>query len=218
MVRVLLAALLAWAGVAPVGMARGDDAVPTAVPVAAPLELELGGTVVRVPAPEGYVRLSERDPERLDAMRTLGSPANRVVEVLVHADDLARMQERRPPARMVLQVQVLKRGERDVFSPRRWAKMRADLIAEMAELQRVNAGVAMGTYGDDPESVRQWMWAPNPTALGTGGTVNLVAITRLERRVVYLVGMHDVPAQDTGLPEAQRAFDAFVDATLRVNR
>jgi hypothetical protein len=34
---------------------------------------------------------------------------------------------------------------------------------------------------------------------------------------VYLVGMRDVPAQDTGVPEAQREFDAFVDATLRAN-
>lgn len=193
-------------------------AADSAAPVAPrPLELELGGTVVRIPAPEGYVRLSERDPERLDAMRTLGSPANRVVEVLVHADDLARMQARMAPVRMVLQVQVLKRSERDVFSPRRWSKMRANLIREMAELQRVNAGVDMATYGDDPHSVRQWMWAPNPAAIGAGGTVNLVSITRLERRVVYLVGMRDVPAQDTGVPEAQREFDAFVDATLRAN-
>lgn len=199
--------------VAPAAVAA--DAVATAS--ARPLALELGGTVVRVPAPEGYVRLSQHDPERLEAMRTLGSPANRVVEVLVHADDLARMQARSAPQRMVLQVQVLKRSERDVFSPRRWAKMRADLLAEMVELQRVNAGVAMATYGDDPHSVRQWMWAPNPAALGAGGTVNLVSITRLERRVVYLVGMRDVPAQDTGVPEAQREFDAFVDATLRAN-
>ncbi len=189
----------------------------TASIVPEPLELELGGTVVHVPAPDGYVRLSEHDAERLEAIRTLGSPANRVVEVLVHADDLARMQARSAPLRMVLQVQVLKRGERDVFSARRWAKMRADLLEEMAELQRVNAGVAMATYGDDPNSVRQWMWAPNPAALGAGGTVNLVSITRLERRVVYLVGMRDVPAQDTGVPEAQREFDAFVDATLRAN-
>lgn len=213
--RVLLALSLLVMAMATVPAAMAADGAAHGMPT--PLELELGGTVVRVPAPEGYVRLSQRDPERLEAMRTLGSPANRVVEVLVHADDLARIQARSAPRRMVLQVQVLKRGERDVFSPRRWAKMRADLLAEMVELQRVNAGVAMGTYGDDPQSVRQWMWAPNPAALGTGGTVNLVSITRLERRVVYLVGMRDVPAQDTGVPEAQREFDAFVDATLRAN-
>lgn len=197
--------------------AREAAPVPAPAAESAPMSLELGGTVVRVPLPQGYVRMSARDPERLEAMRRLASPANRIVDVFVHADDLARMQARQPPARMVLQVQVLRRSERDVFSPRRWQAMRADLIAEMAELQKVNAGVAMATYGDDPQSVRQWMWAPNPSALGQGGTVNLVAITRLERRVVYLVGMRDVPAQDTGVPDAQREFDAFVDATRRVN-
>lgn len=212
---------------------------------AATVPLQVGGTTVLFPAPEGHVAISKRQPKLFEYSAAALPPSNRLVESFYTPADVDRVLAGDVVAEIYYQVQALRAVESRELGSDDWTRIKSELIASMPKLdmdeliakddersERMSkvigekvefkfADVASPKiFRETPTSVTYGMILP--ITLGVGGetkqaTLTVAAATLFVRNRLLYVFAYSSDASPSGIASLHRSFDATVDEMVALN-